>query len=192
MASDIVLKDSHVELVGDVRVVKSENGSTRIELDVDAANITLGGDGQDGDLLLNDETGKRTVQISGGGGGIGQSARIILDGSHGTLTIKHKRGAVLARIGGQEGKADVLDLRAPDGKSFFAAAANGTKTTVPVMVSGQGGQTVITHQAVMVGRATRTEVTDSDIIFRRRGSTAKKVRATLEDLERRVAALERG
>lgn len=79
---------------GIVEIQNDENAST-ISLDGDHANITAGGEGQDGDIVIRDSQGKQTITIRGMWGEmrLGKELpggeRIDLDGKSGNIAVFH-------------------------------------------------------------------------------------------------------
>jgi hypothetical protein len=55
------------EFVGTLNGKDTSGSEVRVALDADSANITAGGNGRGGDVVLSDDSGKATVWIDGGG-----------------------------------------------------------------------------------------------------------------------------
>jgi hypothetical protein len=146
MATDIVLKSDHVEIVGNVRSVRNEDGSARIEFNVTQANITLGGDGKDGDLMLLDEAGQTAIHLTGGGGSRVSGARIVLDGQHGLV---HVRGLVVN-----------------DGEQVLSISGQGVQCRRQINVGGRRGATAISGDEISImaqGRITKLRAAIEDL-----------------------------
>jgi hypothetical protein len=134
-------------------------------VDGNLGNVTLGGDGADGDLVMLDGQGTATVHVTAGGGPIQADARVLLDGEHGVFVLRnHDNDAI-------------LDVR-----------GNALKVTTTGGMVVQAGTTSIflgANGAMVVGGGKRVEVTQGDVVIHADGKTI-----SLTDLEERVAALE--
>jgi hypothetical protein len=110
MPTDLVLADRSIRLIGNfVDAVMSDDGPVTIRLDPNAANMTIGGEKIDGDLLLKDEANDVRVHLSAGGGGQHPASRVTIDGRQGTITLKGD--LVLASIGSLVAKIQDLERR---------------------------------------------------------------------------------
>lgn len=88
MASDIILNDDDVEIVGrGVRLKADESREQQLSLDSVHGNIWLGGDKQDGDLVLMDGDGVQRVHLDATRGRIDDNVRVYLGGGDGTIQI---------------------------------------------------------------------------------------------------------
>ena len=97
MAADIILNQTDTEIVENVRCTREPGRAPSILLDSENGNIVLGGDGRDGDLILNNRSGGATILLSGDSanvnmGGNGQDGDLVLKDGSGNLTI-HLNGS---------------------------------------------------------------------------------------------------
>jgi hypothetical protein len=155
---DLVLKDANNrELLrldgqtGDIRI-KDPNGNTIIHLQANGANASLGGFGEDGDLVLYRSTAKQhDLKI----------ASIHLDGQNGNLWL------------GGGGASGGLVLRRKDGEqALYLSAEDGT---IYAGKSGQDGQILLqkaTGEATIVMNAASSNISvggknaDGDIVLK--------------------------
>lgn len=103
------------------------NDKVRIRLDADAGDITAGGGGRGGDVVVKDDVGRTTVQINGGGeeGGLipmlptGPGAVVVIMGDPGSVVVRDPNpdgGAVIATLRGREqGAVSTGELTLGDG-----------------------------------------------------------------------------
>jgi len=83
-----------------------------ITLDGDNANITLGGNGHDGDILMKNSAGSTTVGINGQTGAVHLGGT----GQDGDLLLRNSANTVTIRLDGQTGTIFIKDwsLSVPD------------------------------------------------------------------------------
>lgn len=121
---------------GSVEVLDSASTNVKIKLDGDNADISTGGNGQDGNLVIKDSTGKQTIKIRGKtrdvllGAGVSGDVSIHLDGNEGDIIVKRKIGGVHRKvmnfdashaalyIGSKGNEGDII-VRDGNGKDVF-------------------------------------------------------------------------
>lgn len=111
-----------IHLSGDTAFIRlGESGQNMIKLDGRYGNIILGGDGQDGDVILNNETGQETIRLSGGSaegilGGNSQPGKLYMRTAEGKNTIRFN-GELAEGVFGGNGKPGNLWMRTAEGKN---------------------------------------------------------------------------
>ena len=114
MRTDIILLKDNIDVEGENVFLKDASGKARLKFHVTSGAAVLGGEGTDGDLLLENGQRTRTVQIHGGVSGQGPDAKIHINGdsaelnvggggSDGTVNIKSASGSTGVNISGQHG-----------------------------------------------------------------------------------------
>ncbi len=125
------------QFAGTVDIVDG-GGSTTIKLSGNSGNLTLGGGGHDGDLLMKNNAGATTIGINGQSGavhlgGTGEDGDLLLrasnnqntihlngatgnahlggGGQDGDLTVKNNAGTTTIRLDGQAGEIRIRDWR---------------------------------------------------------------------------------
>lgn len=87
MATDIILTDEEVQLVGPVGGRARTDSANTIALDPKNGNLRLGGGQTDGDLLMEDEEGNLRVHLSAGKDRQRDTLHVLLDGGRANLTL---------------------------------------------------------------------------------------------------------
>lgn len=92
------------------------NGQQTVKVDGRYGNLILGGSGQDGDLIVNDDSGQQTIRLDG------QYGNAILggNGQDGDLFVRDQHGADTIRLDGNSG--DIQLLNADCAEEFEVAA----------------------------------------------------------------------
>lgn len=111
MTGDIRLGDDEVHIIGR-RTKMLHNGDNKIDLHPEDGNITLGGHGSDGDLILQDEGENHRIQLDAHSGTPptpfdNSTLRIYLDGNNANIHI------------GGDGEFGKIIYRSPAGKPVF-------------------------------------------------------------------------
>jgi hypothetical protein len=136
----------------------TSNDKVRIRLDADAADITAGGEGRGGDVLVTDDLGRATVKINGGGkeGGLiptlptGPGAVVTITGDPGSVVVRDPNpegGAAIAILRGREqGEVSTGELTLGDGTgkaTITLRAAQGDDASVIVGGEHRSGWMVL-------------------------------------------------
>lgn len=85
--SDIFLSNDAIDVVATTVNYGTSRGSATIKVDPVQGNLSLGGEGVDGDLVLRDEHGVAKIHLSGGGGPAEAKATLRIDGPGGGLVL---------------------------------------------------------------------------------------------------------
>lgn len=111
---DVVVGESEIAVIGSLKVQHEEGDDDgSLYLDSEYGNLRLGGDGQDGDLFVEDPEGNRTIVLNGKHGnahlGGGDSAGdLLVEDGDGNQVIELNGGDGNARLGGEGSDGDVL------------------------------------------------------------------------------------
>lgn len=87
MPSDIILNDDDINVIGNVFLKAEKSRPQRISLDTAYGNIWLGGDGADGDLVLNAGDGTQRVHIDATRGSVDPHVRAYIGGAEGSFLL---------------------------------------------------------------------------------------------------------
>lgn len=104
MPTDLVLGDTTIEVHADRLVLKGGgDAEATIVLRIDQGNLILGGEGEDGDLLLHDRAGNLTIGLNG------ESGSLHLGGTSedGDIVVYDREGKQTAHIDGSDGSIEV-------------------------------------------------------------------------------------
>lgn len=141
-AGDVVLQNSsgtvRLRLEGEQGVVtfRKPNGSPTCSIDGDKADFTLGGVGEDGDLVLKGGIEDARIRLDAGGGVQG-AERIYLDGASGSITAGGSvvPGSLTLRTAQAQKRVELTATGA--GASLGGNGAGGNLLLHPSMESGQ-------------------------------------------------------
>lgn len=100
--SDVILGENDLELVADRVQMRNAAGETAT-FGVQHGNLTLGGDGRDGDLLLLDRAGQVTIALNGESGAVHLGG----PGEDGDLVLRDAAFRQTAHIDGARGDVTV-------------------------------------------------------------------------------------
>lgn len=211
MATDIVLTQDEVQLIGQVSGRSKEDAEDTFKLDTVHGNLRLGRGQQDGDVFLDDGEGKRRVHLSAGEQSRDASVRVLVDGSLGNVTLGgddadgdlvmldgHGTATVHITAGGGpiqstarvllDAEHGVFVLRNHENDVILDVRGNALKVTTTGGMVVQAGHTLTflgPNGAMVVGGGKRVEITPGDVKVHTGDKTI-----SLTDLEERVAALE--
>jgi len=96
--SDVILGDEVLELVGAEIQARTGSGRT-IALSIKDGNLTLGGAGRDGDLLITDRAGSVTIALNGERGALHLGGQ----GQDGDITVRDAAFDQTAHLDGRTG-----------------------------------------------------------------------------------------
>ncbi|MEL6140197.1 MAG: hypothetical protein AAFU67_01095 [Bacteroidota bacterium] len=117
-----------------------ENGKTTVNINGGNGNITLGGEGSQGDLALLNADGEQTTHIDGGNGNLTMGGW----GSQGDITLLHTGGEQTVHIdggngnitlGGSGSQGDVVLLHTEGEQTVHIDGGNGN-----IVLGGNGAQ----------------------------------------------------
>ena len=130
MATDIILTDEEVQLVGPVAGRARANSANTMALDPSNGNLRLGGANTDGDLFLTDGDGNRRVHLSAGKDTQADTVHILLDGGRANLTL-----------GGADQDGDLMLANgAGDPTVHLSGGAGGRFNTTRILLDGNNGE----------------------------------------------------
>jgi len=184
MPADIILNQTDIEIVENVRLTRETGRAHSILLDSENGNIVLGGDGRDGDLILKNRGGEATILLSGDSanvnmGGNGQDGDLVLKDSVGNPTIHLNGSGGNLHLGARDRDGDLLvydnngqtsmHLNGRNGSLYLGRRGNGGG----LQVIGDDGDRVITAQKT--GRLTCTDFEADTIALSGVGDLATKI-----------------
>lgn len=85
--SDIVLDDDEIDLQGRVRVKPDESGSEGIRIFPGRGNLRVGGDGTEGDLVLENVDGENRIHLDAGADNVSESSAAVYANESGYLHL---------------------------------------------------------------------------------------------------------
>lgn len=122
--SDIMFTEEAIDVIGPVTLRRAPDQAGTIQLDTEDAVVVLGGDGEDGGVLVRNGTDVDRIHLDGGGGGPSDATHVRIhadgelgsislggDGQAGELMLRDGEGAETIRIDGASGD---ISLRAAD------------------------------------------------------------------------------
>lgn len=135
------------EFDGQVNILDSASSSVKITLNGDSADISAGGNGQDGNIVINDDSGNEIVHLNGRIGHItinssdgnrvielnrngqikagadGQGGFLLLDNNDGNNTIHIDADTCVVHIGGNE-RNGLIVLKDSNGDNIISLSAS--------------------------------------------------------------------
>lgn len=132
-------------------------GAPRIRLEPGGANVWVGGNGQDGDIILfrsaenaTDDQTKATIQLGGSSGDLalwrqGGSERIRLNGQAGSITVRSNALVEVFGVNGNTGEVILRGVNAP-GQGAPRIRLDPGGANIWVGGHGQDGDIVLFHQ----------------------------------------------
>jgi hypothetical protein len=130
-------------------VVRDTAGNETIRLDGSSADLTLGGNGQDGDVVVRDTAGNETIRLDGSTadltlGGNGQDGDVVLRNSGGSETIRLDGSTGDLTLGGNGQDGDVV---VRNSAGIETIRLDGSTADLTLGGSGQDGDVVVRNSA---------------------------------------------